>query len=238
MKLDVLAIVAHPDDAELGAGGTLIAHARAGYKTGVCDLTEGQLGSRGTVETRRKEAADSAEILGLSARVNLGMMDFFFYNDEEHQRPIVEIIRHFRPEVVIANALSDRHPDHGKGATLVAHACFLSGLRAFETTYNGEKQEHWRPRQVYHMLQDHYHHPQLVVDVSDVYARKMEAIRAFETQFHKPGDTGPVTPISTADFMDFLDARAREMGRLIGTTYGEGFCTARPPGTKDLLGLL
>ena len=238
MKLDVLAIVAHPDDAELGAGGTLITHALRGYKTGVCDLTEGQLGSRGTVETRKAEAAKSAEILGLSARVNLGMMDFFFYNDEEHQRPIVEIIRHFQPEVVIANALSDRHPDHGKGATLVAHACFLAGLRAFETSYNGKKQEHWRPRQVYHMLQDHYHHPQLVVDVSDVYTRKMQAIRAFETQFHRPGDTGPVTPISTADFMDFLESRAREMGRLIGTTYGEGFCTARPPGTNDLLGLL
>lgn len=238
MKLDLLAIVAHPDDAELGAGGTLRAHVENGYKVGICDLTEGQLGTRGTPELRQKEAARSAEILGLSVRENLHLMDFFFYNVQEHQEPIVQVIRKYKPEIVLANTLEDRHPDHGKAAKLVSDACFLAGLRAFKTSLDGEEQEAWRPKNVYHMIQDHYHKPDIVVDITAQYQKKMDAIKAFSSQFYDPSDkSSPETPISTPDFMYFLDARAREMGRIIKAQYGEGFQVVKAVGVTDLFPL-
>jgi len=238
IKLDVLAIGAHPDDVELGAGGTLASMISAGKKVGIVDLTRGQLGSRGTVKDREEEAAASSKILGLSARENLGMEDGHFVNDREHREAIIQMIRLYQPDVLLANAVSDRHPDHGKGAALVSEAAFQSGLRALKTSLRGEDQTHWRPRVVYHYIQDRYHHPDVVVDISQFFEKKMEAVRAFKSQFHDPNSTEPNTPISSPEFIHFLEARAREMGRIIGAEYGEGFTTQRAPGVSDLTSLL
>ena len=240
MKLDILCIAAHPDDVELSCGGTVARHADMGYKVGIVDLTEGQLGTRGTPKQRLEEAANAAGVFGLEVRDNLHMMDFFFYNDKEHQTPIVRAVRQYQPDIVIANALEDRHPDHGKAAKLISDSCFLAGLRAFETELAGEKQEAWRPRRVYHMIQDHSLNPDVVVDISDYFDKKIEAIKAFKSQFHTGGESadGPQTPISTPDFIHFLEARARHFGRKIGVQYGEGFQTPRSVGTSDLVKLL
>ncbi len=237
-KLDVLAFGAHPDDVELGAGGTVIRLIRQGKKVGIVDLTRGQLGSRGTVTDREKEAAASAKILGLQARENLGMEDGFFVNDRDHRMLVIQMIRHFRPDIVLANAVTDRHPDHGKAAELVAEAAFQSGLRALETEYKGSAQKHWRPRVVYHYIQDRYLKPDVVVDISDEFEKKIQAVRAFKSQFFNPESNEPNTPISSQEFMHFLEGRSREMGRLIGTEFGEGFITQRPPGISDLTELL
>lgn len=238
MKLDILAFAAHPDDVELSCAGTLLRHIAAGKQVGVVDLTQGELGSRGSAALRKEEAAKASAILGIHYRHNLGMRDGFFTIDEAHQRLIIEQIRLCRPEIVLANAVSDRHIDHGRAAKLVAEACFLSGLRQIKTTWDGIAQEAWRPRAVYHYIQDRYLKPDLVVDITEHFPTKLEAIKAFGSQFYDPNSDGPMTPISRPDFLDFVEARAREMGRLVPVTYGEGFTVERAPGVVDLTQLL
>ena len=237
MKIDLLAFAAHPDDVELTASGTLLRHKSLGYRIGIVDLTRGQLGTRGTAEDRDRESADAARIMDLDVRENLGMDDGFFRNDPSHQLKVIEAIRAYQPEIVICNAVSDRHIDHGRASTLVSESCFLSGLRKIETVRNGKPQEAWRPRAVYHSIQDRYIHPDLIVDITPFIEKKREAILAYKTQFYNPDSAEPQTPISSSDFLDFLDARAREFGRTIGVTYGEGFTVERTPGIDDLLSL-
>jgi bacillithiol biosynthesis deacetylase BshB1 len=235
MKLDILAIGAHPDDVELGCSGTLIKEARKGKKTGIIDLTQGELGTRGTVETRYQEAADAARIMGLSVRENLKMRDGFFRNDEEHQLQLIRMIRRYRPEVVIANILEDRHPDHGKGGWLAYDACFLSGLRQIKTMDDdGREQEKWRPKQLLHYIQDRFFEPQFIVDISDVWEERMQAVLAYRTQFHDPNSKEPATYLSSPDFIDALTARARLLGKRIGVKYGEGFLSKKAIGLQGL----
>ncbi len=238
MKVDILAIGAHPDDVELSAAGTLMQQIALGKKVVIVDLTEGELGSRGTVETRYEEAADASKIMGLADRVNLNLGDGFFDFSKENKIKIIEQIRHFKPETVLVNAYSDRHPDHGKGATLAKEACFLSGLLKIETTLNGKKQEHWRPKAVYGYIQDHYLKPDFVVDITPFVDRKIEAIMAYKTQFFNPDSNEPETPISTKAFMDFLKGRWGQFGRSIGVDYAEGFTADRAIGVKDISNLL
>lgn len=241
MTLDILAIVAHPDDAELSCAGTLILAVAQGKKVGVVDLTRGELGTRGTPETRADEAKAAAEIMGLSARENVGLPDGFLANTREQQMAIIPYIRKYRPHIVITNAISDRHPDHGKASELVSDACFLSGLRAIETRLaDGVPQKSWRPEAVYHIVQDRYIKPDFVVDIGAQFSKKMEAIRAYKSQFYtgEPQNPEEITPISTPEFVNFLEARAREMGRLINVEYGEGFTTERPVGVVDLDALI
>lgn len=239
MKLDILVIAAHPDDAELGAGGTIIKAVQSGKRVGVLDLTRGEMGTRGTAETRKQESEVSSKILGISVRENVGLPDGFLDNSREFQMRILPFLRKYQPEIVLANAVSDRHPDHGKGSKLASDACFLSGLRALKTTdESGKEQEAWRPKAVYHFVQDHYLKPDFVVDVSDQWEKKIEAIRSFKTQFYDPDSAEPKTPISTPDFMHFLDARGREYGRMIGASFAEGFTTERPVGVDSLFDLI
>lgn len=233
-KLHILAIAAHPDDIELSCAGTLIKHARAGQAVGIVDLTEGELGTRGTAETRREEAANAAKVMGVVVRENAGMADGFFRNDEEHQRKLITFIRHYRPEIVLANALEDRHPDHGKGGKLIADACFLAGLRKIETERDGQKQEPWRPKRVYHMIQDRMLTPSFIVDITDTFERKMEAIKCYTTQFYNPDSKEPVTYISTGNFLNEIAARDALMGKRIGTRYAEGYVSENIPGISSL----
>jgi len=219
MKLDILVMAAHPDDAELSCSGTILKHIAAGKKVGIVDFTRGELGTRGTPEIRLQESADATKILGLHARENLGIRDGFFRNDEETQLKLIEIIRKYQPDIVLANALVDRHPDHGKGAQLAIDACFLSGLRQIKT---GDLSA-WRPAQVYHYIQDRYIEPDFVVDISAHWDQKEAAIRAFKSQFFDPSSKEPASYISSPDFLNFIQARAMEMGHKIGVKYGEGF---------------
>jgi bacillithiol biosynthesis deacetylase BshB1 len=219
MKLDILVMAAHPDDAELSCAGTILKHIAAGKKVGIVDFTRGELGTRGTPEIRLQESADATKILGLHARENLGIRDGFFKNDEETQLKLIEVIRKYQPEIVLANALEDRHPDHGKGAQLAIDACFLSGLRQIKT---GDLPA-WRPTQVYHYIQDRYLEPDFVVDISANWDQKEAAIRAFKSQFFDPSSSEPASYISSPDFLAFIQARAMEMGHKIGVKYGEGF---------------
>lgn len=219
MKLDILVMAAHPDDAELSCSGTILKHIAAGKKVGIVDFTRGELGTRGTPEIRLQESADATKILGLHARENLGIRDGFFRNDEETQLKLIEIIRKYQPDIVLANALVDRHPDHGKGAQLAIDACFLSGLRQIKT---GDLSA-WRPAQVYHYIQDRYVEPDFVVDISAHWDQKEAAIRAFKSQFFDPSSVEPASYISSPDFLNFIQARAMEMGHKIGVKYGEGF---------------
>lgn len=237
-KLDILVFAAHPDDAELACSGTIMKHIDAGLKVGIVDLTQGEMGSRGTIETRYAEAADSSELLGIHARVNLKLADGFFEINEESKRLIVEQIRRFQPSIVLANALTDRHPDHGRGGKLVSEACFLSGLRKFETTWNGEAQDAMRPKAVYHYIQDYYIKPDFVVDVTPYMERKIEVIKAFKTQFFDPESTEPQTPISGEDFFEFIKSRMMELGRPMGAKYGEGYTVERFPGVQNLMDLI
>lgn len=234
MKLHILAIGAHPDDVELGCTGTLINHIRKGQAAGVLDLTEGELGSRGTVASRYSEAAASAQVLGLSMRTNLKMADGFFTNDKEHQLQIIRILRQYRPEIVLANALADRHPDHGRAGRLIADACFFSGLRKIETDWEGTAQEAWRPRKVFHYIQDRFSEPDLIVDISDSFAQKMEAISCFRTQFFNDDSGEPETYISNPGFLDKVKNRASQLGHRIGVKYGEGFHLESGLGVQDL----
>lgn len=235
MKLDVLAIGSHPDDVELGCSGTLINEIRKGKKVGILDLTQGELGTRGTVETRYAEAADAARIMGISVRENLKMRDGFFRNDEAHQLQLIAAIRTYRPEIVIGNILEDRHPDHGRGGWMIYDACFLSGLRQIKTQdKNGEEQEKWRPKMLLHYIQDRFYEPDIIIDVSDVWEQRMEAVRAYRTQFHDPNSTEPQSYLSNPDFMDAIVARARLLGKRIGVKYGEGFLSKKSIGLSSL----
>lgn len=232
--LKILAIAAHPDDIELSAAGTIIKHTRAGDAVGILDLTEGELGTRGTVATRYAEAAEAAKIMGVQVRMNAQLPDGFFINNEASQRKIISYIRHYKPQIVIANALEDRHPDHGKGGRLIADACFLAGLRKIETEWEGQPQEAWRPKRVFHMIQDRMLEPTFIVDISDSFEQKMEAIRAYKTQFEGDGSGGPVTYISTGNFLKTIEARDLLAGKKIGTQYGEGFICENLPGINSL----
>ncbi|MGM0477633.1 MAG: bacillithiol biosynthesis deacetylase BshB1 [Bacteroidota bacterium] len=233
-KVDILAIGAHPDDVELSAGGTLIKSVEQGKTVAIVDLTEGELGSRGSVQSRYEEAEKAASILGVSHRENARLADGFFEEDRESLIRLIRWIRHFQPAIVLANATSDRHPDHGRGSSFISRACFLSGLLKIETSHKGEEQEKWRPKAVYHYIQDRYIKPDFVVDISEEKERKFEAIMAYETQFYKPGMKGPKTPISGKEFVDFLNARMLHFGRDIGVQYGEGFTVERPIGVNNL----
>ncbi len=237
MKLDLLAFAAHPDDAELSCGGTLILERLKGRSTGVVDLTAGELGTRGSAALRAKEAEAASRVLGLSARQNLGLPDGFFTEDRASMLAVVQCIRLYRPEVVLANALQDRHPDHARAAKLVADACFYSGLAKVETLHNGLAQEPWRPKALYHYLQDHYHAPHVAVNITSVFQEKMQAIKAYSSQFYNPESTEPETPISTQQFWQSLNERASKLGRLIGVEYAEGFHAARMPGVASLFDL-
>ena len=223
MKLDLLAFGVHPDDVELSCSGVLLVEKNNGKKTGIVDLTEGELGTRGTAETRYLEAADAARILGVDIRENLQLADGFFKNDEAHQRKVIQVIRKYKPEIVICNAPEDRHPDHGRSSSLVSDASFLSGLVKIETTDNGIGQEPWRPKYVLHYIQDRYLKPDFVVDISAVFEKKIEAIKAYKTQFYNPGIDGPETYISTPDFLDSVIYRYKMFGKMIGVKYAEGF---------------
>jgi bacillithiol biosynthesis deacetylase BshB1 len=237
MKLDILAFGAHPDDVELGAGGTVAKEVAAGKKVAIVDLTRGEMGSRGSAELRDAEATASSKILGLEFRANLGFRDCFFTTDENHLREIVRLIRKFQPELVLANALFDRHPDHGKGSNLVSEACFLSGLAKFESNWEGELQTVWRPKMVFHYIQDRHMKPDVVVDISDFMDVKMKAIKAFKSQFFDPESTEPETAISSKSFLEFLAARAIEFGRPAGFDFAEGFMVERTPGVNTLFDL-
>lgn len=238
MKLDVLAFAAHPDDVEISAGGTIAKMVAAGKKVGIVDFTQGELGSRGSAELRMVESARSSEILGLSARENLKLADGFFAHTEENLLRIVQMVRKYRPDIVLANSITDRHPDHAKGAKLASEGCFLSGLRKIETELDGSNQEHWRPRAVYHYIQDYFIEPDFVVDITAYYETKMDSIKAFSSQFFDPNSSEPTTPISGEDFFTFIASRAMQFGRPIGAKYGEGFTSQRYIGVDDLTSLL
>lgn len=238
MKLSILAFGAHPDDVELSASGTLLKHQAAGATIGIIDLTEGELGSRGTVDTRYEEAKAAGEILQLSVRENLQMGDGFFTHSEENLLKIVQQIRRFQPTVVFANAHSDRHPDHAKGSKLVSEACFLAGLSKISTSWDGEEQIAYRPKAVYHYIQDHYLVPDFVIDVTDFVPQKMNAIKAYKTQFWDPNSTEPQTPISGEEFFEFLHGRMAQYGRSIGVKYAEGFTVERTLGVSNLFDLI
>jgi bacillithiol biosynthesis deacetylase BshB1 len=237
MKLYVLAFGVHPDDVELSCSGTLINEVKKGNAAGVIDLTQGELGTRGTIDTRNKEAADAAVIMGLAVRENLKMRDGFFKNDEEHQLKVIRAIRKYQPEVILANVLDDRHPDHGRAGHLIREAAFLSGLSKIETfDDDGKPQERWRAKQVLHYIQDRFYEPNLIVDISDVFEQRMEAVKAYATQFHVSNASleGTQTYISTPDFQESLVARARLMGKRIGVKYGEGFMSQKSIGIRSL----
>lgn len=238
MKLDILAFGAHPDDVELSASGTVLKHVAAGKKVGIIDLTQGELGTRGTIETRKEEAQTSSEILGISVRHNLKMADGFFQNSEENKRLIIEQIRKYKPDIVLANAVSDRHPDHGRASKLVSEAAFLSGLVKVNTSVDGVLQEAHRPQAVYHYIQDYFMEPDIVVDVTEFYEEKMKSIMAFKTQFYDPNSDEPETPISGKEFLDFIESRMRQFGRPIGAKYAEGFTVERYTGVNLLTDLI
>lgn len=227
MKLDILAFGAHPDDVELGCGATIAKEIAAGKKVGIVDLTRGELGTRGSAEIRDAEAAKAAAILGVSARENLRFRDGFFTNDEQHQKEIIKMIRKYRPEIVLCNAVDDRHIDHGKGSKLVSDACFLSGLIRIETEAEGIKQDAWRPKQVYHYIQWKNLTPDFVVDVSDFMQQKIDAVMAYGSQFYDPDSKEPVSPIATKNFTESIEYRAKDLGRLVFCDYAEGFIVER-----------
>ena len=235
MKLDILVLAAHPDDAELGCGGTIARHVSLGHKVGIVDFTRGELGTRGTPQTREKEAADSARILGLSVRENLNLKDGFFQNDKENQMAVIKAIRKYRPEIVLANAVYDRHPDHGKGSELAYDSSFLAGLAKIETKDDNLPQQPWRPNVVYHYIQSQSIPPDFIIDISNFWEKKMEAVRAFKTQFYDPASQEANTYISNPGFLKLLESRANEFGHAIGVIYGEGFTVRRVMGVKSLL---
>lgn len=238
MEVDILAIGAHPDDVELGCGGTLAKLISEGKTAAIVDLTQGELGTRGTAETRRQEAADGAKILKVSHRENLKMKDGFFQHDETHLKKVIEVIRKYRPAVLLANAVQDRHPDHGKASKLVSDAVFLAGLAKIETESNGKKQEPWRPKQVFHYIQWNELEPDFVIDISDFMEQKLEACMAYKTQFYDPSSKEPVTPIATQDFKESLTYRAQNLGRLSGCRYAEGFTVEKPLALKNFEGIV
>jgi len=237
MKLDILVLAVHPDDAELGCSGTILKHIALGKKVGIIDLTRGELGTRGTAETRDEEAADSAEILGLQVRENLKFKDGFFKNDEAHQIEVIKMIRKYQPEIVFSNALEDRHPDHGRAGDLANDACFLSGLGKIRTQLEGSDQEPWRPRLLFQYIQDRYIKPDIIVDITPYIETKIASIKAFKTQFFNPELDAPDTYISSPDFFESVIGRSREFGKSIGATYAEGFTSRKLLGIDDLFQL-
>lgn len=238
MNVDILAIGVHPDDVELSCSGTLLKHMAAGYTVGILDLSRGELGTRGTTEIRKAEAEAAAKILGVEFRENLRIADGFFDNDREHQILVIRKIREFRPKIVICNAVSDRHPDHGRAAKLVSESCFYAGLRKIETDMWGKKQDAWRPKAVYHYIQDRMIKPDLIVDITPFMEKKLEAIKAFASQFYDPNSTEPASPISSKEFLDSVVAKMRTFGREIQVEFAEAFTVERAIGVDDLLKLV
>ena len=238
MKLDILAIGAHPDDVELGAGATIAKEIASGKKVGILDLTRGELGTRGSAEIRDKEASAAAKILGVVERENLAFADGFFINDKAHQLEVIKIIRKYKPEIVLCNAIDDRHIDHPKGSKLVSDACFLSGLRKIETNLDGESQEAWRPKFVYHYIQWKNIEPDFVVDVEGFMQKKIDAVKAYGSQFYNPNSKEPTSPIASKNFLDSITYRAQDLGRLIGCEYAEGFTTERYVAVKSFSDLI
>ncbi|WP_299017250.1 bacillithiol biosynthesis deacetylase BshB1 [uncultured Polaribacter sp.] len=234
MKLDILAFGAHPDDVELGCGATIAKEVSLGKKVGIVDLTQGELGTRGSAELRFIEATNAGKILGVVARENLKFRDGFFINDEKHQLEIIKMIRKYRPEIVLCNAIDDRHIDHGKGSKLVSDACFLSGLLKIETKLDGKLQEKWRPKQVYHYIQWKNIEPNFVVDVTGFMEIKEKAVMAYTSQFYDPKSKEPETPITSKNFTDSINYRARDLGRLIGAEHAEAFTTERYVAVENL----
>jgi bacillithiol biosynthesis deacetylase BshB1 len=238
IKLDILAIGAHPDDVELGCGATLAKEISKGKKVGILDLTRGELGTRGSAEIRDNESSRAATILGAVLRENLAFRDGFFTNDELHQLEVIKMIRKFKPEIVLCNAIKDRHIDHGKGSNLVSDACFLSGLIKIKTTFDGKTQEAWRPKQVYHYIQWENLKPDFIVDVTGFIDSKIEAVSAYGSQFYDPNSKEPSSPISSKNFLESVSYRAKDLGRLIGKEYGEGFNAERFVGVDSLEDLI
>ncbi|NVK51524.1 MAG: bacillithiol biosynthesis deacetylase BshB1 [Flavobacteriaceae bacterium] len=234
MKLDILAFGAHPDDVELGCSATIAKEISLGKKVGIVDLTRGELGTRGSAELRDKEAAKAAEILGISVRENLGFADGFFVNDKKHQLEIIKMIRKYQPEIVLCNAIDDRHIDHPKGSNVVSDACFLSGLLKIETELDGKQQDKWRPKQVYHYIQWKNIKPDFVVDVTGFMDIKIESVKAYSSQFFDPDSKEPETPITSKNFIDSIVYRANDLGRLIGVESAEGFTTERYVAVESL----
>lgn len=237
MKLDILVFAVHPDDAELGCSGTILKHIALGKKVGIVDFTRGELGTRGSAEVRDMEAADSAKIMGLDVRENLRFRDGFFENNEAHQLQIVKMIRKYQPDIVLTNALHDRHPDHGRAGDLANDACFLAGLSKITTEIDGRVQEAWRPRLVLQYIQDRYIKPDIIIDITPFFEIKVAAIKAFKTQFFNPDLDEPNTYISSPEFFESVIGRAREFGKSIGTTYGEGFTSRKLLGVDNLFDL-
>lgn len=239
MKLDILVFAAHPDDAELGCSGTILSHIAKGYKVGIVDFTSGELGTRGSGELRLIEAKEASTILGLSIRENLGFRDGFFVNDEQHQLKLIEIIRKYQPELVLANAPDDRHPDHGRAAKLATDACFYAGLPKIVTyDQKGNTQLQWRPKNLFHYIQDMYLEPDFVIDISEFWEKKIESIKAFKSQFYDPNNTETPSYISSLDFFNFLEGRARHVGHPAGFTFGEGFLKSRIFGINNLFSIV
>jgi bacillithiol biosynthesis deacetylase BshB1 len=232
-KLDVLAFGVHPDDVELGCSGTILACLAEGKKVGIVDLTRGELGTRGTAAIRKTEAAAAAKILGVEVRENLAMADGFFQNDEENQRKIINVVRKYRPEIILCNAPEDRHPDHGRSSKLVSDAAFLSGLRKIVTEVGGNAVAEWRPKYVFHYLQDRFLQPDFVVDISDYMDKKIESVLAYTTQFFNPDLNEPQTYISSPEFLETVKARAMMLGKRIGVKFAEGYITEKMLGIKS-----
>lgn len=238
MKLDILAFGAHPDDVELGCAGTLAKEISLGKKVGIVDLTQGELGTRGSAEIRHQEATKAKKILGVSIRENLQMRDGFFVNDEVHQLQVIQILRKYKPEIVLCNAVDDRHIDHAKGSKLVSDSCFLSGLQKIATTLDGLNQEAWRPKVVYHYIQWKNIAPDFVVDITGFMEVKMKAIMAYDSQFYNPDIKEAVTPIATKNFLESIQYRSQDLGRLIGTDFAEGFTVERLVAVRSLENLM
>ncbi|WP_343329481.1 bacillithiol biosynthesis deacetylase BshB1 [Polaribacter staleyi] len=238
MKLDILAFGAHPDDVELGCGATIAKEISLGKKVGIVDLTRGELGTRGSADLRDIEAVNSAKILGVSVRENLRFSDGFFVNDKEHQLEVIKMIRKYQPEIVLCNAIDDRHIDHPKGSSLVSDACFLSGLLKIETTIEGELQEKWRPKLVYHYIQWKNLEPDFVIDVTGFMDLKKKSVLAYTSQFYDPTSNEPETPITSKNFTDSVDYRAKDLGRLIGVGFAEGFISERYVAVENLSKLI
>jgi len=238
MKLDILAIGIHPDDVELGCAGTILKHLSLGQKVGILHLTQGELGTRGSIKLRMKEAETAAKILGVQVLELLDFADGFFKNDKEHQLKLIQVIRNYCPNVVLANALDDRHPDHGRAGWLVEESCFLSGLRKVETKLKGKTQDAWRPMTIYHYIQASRHEPDVIVDVSEFWDKKMEAVKSYASQFYDPKSKEPKTFISTPEFLELVKYRGIEFGQIIGVRYGEAFAVRRKIGVRSLSDLI
>jgi N-acetylglucosamine malate deacetylase 1 len=235
MKLDIMVMAVHPDDAELACAGTIALHISKGLQVGIIEFTKGELGTRGTPEIRLAEAQESSKILDIKIRENLGFKDGFFANDEEHQKKLIQKIRKYKPEIVLTNGLEDRHPDHGRACQLAMEACFYSGLRMIETQNDDNSpQEAWRPKAVYNYIQDRYIEPDFVIDITPFWEIKLASIKAFGSQFFNPNTDEPKSYISSSEFLEFVEARSKEMGHKIGVLHGEGFTKTKMMGVNNL----